>query len=91
MTLLRITLISNIWFSTVHAVNTIDLSALESLEAINLRLKDSGITFHLSEIKGPVMDRLKGTHFIHALTGKVYLTQFAAVSEIREEISKQQS
>ena len=27
------------------AVNTIDLSALESLEAINLRLKDSGITF----------------------------------------------
>jgi SulP family sulfate permease len=73
------------------SVNTIDLSALESLEAVNLRLKDSGITFHLSEIKGPVMDRLKDTHFIHALTGKVYLTQFAAVSEIREEISKQQS
>ncbi len=46
------------------AVNTIDLSALESLEAVNLRLRDSGITFHLSEVKGPVMDRLKGTHFL---------------------------
>ncbi len=34
------------------AVNTIDASALESLEAINLRLKDGGITLHLSEVKG---------------------------------------
>jgi SulP family sulfate permease len=65
------------------AVNTIDLSALDSLEAVNLRLKDSGITFHLSEVKGPVMDRLKDTHFLHELTGKVYLTQFEAVSALR--------
>jgi hypothetical protein len=36
------------------AVNAIDASALESLEAINDRLKDGGITFHLSEVKGPV-------------------------------------
>ncbi len=69
------------------AVNTIDLSALESLEAINLRLKDSGIKLHLSEVKGPVMDKLKDTHLLHALTGKVYLTQFAAVSELRNELS----
>jgi SulP family sulfate permease len=69
------------------AVNTIDLSALESLEAINLRLKDSGISLHLSEVKGPVMDRLKDTHFLHTLTGKVFLTQYTAVSEIRAEIA----
>jgi SulP family sulfate permease len=69
------------------AVNTIDLSALESLEAINLRLKDSGINLHLSEVKGPVMDRLKDTHFLHALTGKVYLTQYAAVTELRTELA----
>jgi sulfate permease, SulP family len=69
------------------AVNTIDLSALESLEAINLRLKDSGITLNMSEVKGPVMDRLKGTHFLKALTGKVYLTQFAAVSALRTELA----
>ena len=71
------------------AVNTIDLSALESLEAINLRLRDSGIKFHLSEVKGPVMDRLKGTHFLHDLTGKVYLTQFEAVTEIRTQLEKE--
>jgi len=71
------------------AVNTIDLSALESLEAINLRLKDSGINLHLSEVKGPVMDRLKDTHFLHALTGKVFLTQFEAVRTLRDELSKE--
>ena len=41
------------------AVNTIDLSALESLSAINKRLADGGITLHLSAVKGPVMDRLE--------------------------------
>jgi SulP family sulfate permease len=70
------------------AVNTIDLSALESLEAINLRLRESGISFHMSEVKGPVMDRLKGTRFLQELTGKVYLTQFEAVSEIKTEQGK---
>jgi SulP family sulfate permease len=72
------------------AVNTIDLSALESLEAINLRLKDSEIKLHLSEVKGPVMDKLKDTHLLHALTGKVYLTQFAAVSELRSELASEE-
>ncbi len=35
------------------AVNEIDLSALESLEAINASLRDMGVTLHLSEVKGP--------------------------------------
>ncbi len=67
------------------AVNTIDASALESLEAINHRLKDGGITFHLSEVKGPVMDRLKRSHFLQELTGKVHLTQYDAVHSINPE------
>ncbi|MDO9306890.1 MAG: SulP family inorganic anion transporter, partial [Mesorhizobium sp.] len=41
------------------AVNAIDLSALESLEAINHRLDTMKVKLHLSEVKGPVMDRLK--------------------------------
>ena len=57
------------------AINLIDASALESLEAINLRLKDSGVRFHLSEVKGPVMDRLKRSHFLDELTGEVFLSQ----------------
>ena len=69
------------------AVNTIDASALESLEAINHRLKDGGITFHLSEVKGPVMDRLKRSHFLEELTGKVHLTQYDAVSSIKPDLA----
>ena len=64
------------------AVNEIDLSALESLEAINQQLGDLGIKLHLSEVKGPVMDRLKRSHFLHNLTGSVYLSQFDAVREL---------
>jgi SulP family sulfate permease len=70
------------------AVNTIDISGLESLEAINRRLKDGGITFHLSEVKGPVMDRLKRSHFLQELTGKVHLTQFDAVSSIKPDLAR---
>jgi SulP family sulfate permease len=71
------------------AVNTIDFSALESLEAVNLRLKDSGIKLHLSEVKGPVMDRLNRSHLPGHLTGKIHLSHFDAVSAIREEIARQ--
>jgi len=60
------------------AVNEVDYSALESLEAINQRLKDMGVGLHLSEVKGPVMDRLKRSHFIADLNGQVFLSQFDA-------------
>jgi len=66
------------------AVNEIDLSALESLEAINHRLEEMGISLHMSEVKGPVMDRLKKTHFLDELTGEVFLSQFEAVSKLTE-------
>jgi len=64
------------------AVNDIDLSALESLEAINDRLQLAGITFHLSEVKGPVMDKLKRSNFLHTLSGTVFLTQYKAVETL---------
>ena len=70
------------------AVNTIDASALESLEAINHRLKDAGITLHLSEVKGPIMDRLQRSHFLNNLTGKVHLTQYDAVASINPELAR---
>ncbi|WP_421868440.1 SulP family inorganic anion transporter [Motiliproteus sp.] len=64
------------------AVNLIDASALESLEAINDRLCDSGVYFHLSEVKGPVMDQLKRSHFLQQLNGQVFLSQFEAWSAL---------
>ena len=68
------------------AINEIDGSALESLEAIDLRLRDAGIQLHLSEVKGPVMDRLKATEFLHALSGKVFLTHYQAIRELSPEV-----
>ena len=60
------------------AVNEVDASGLESLEAINHRLGDGGIGLHLSEVKGPVMDRLKRSHFLEELNGEVFLSQSLA-------------
>ncbi|MGF1503483.1 MAG: SulP family inorganic anion transporter [Paracoccaceae bacterium] len=64
------------------AVNEIDFSALESLEAINQRLKDIGVGFHLSEVKGPVMDRLLRTDFLDHLNGEVFLSQYEAITRL---------
>ena len=64
------------------AINEIDLSALESLEAINDRLREMNVQLHLSEVKGPVMDRLKREHFLSELTGKVFLSQFEAAQAL---------
>ncbi len=52
------------------AVNEIDMSALESLEEINHRLDGMGIALHLSEVKGPVMDKLARSPFLKELTGQ---------------------
>lgn len=64
------------------AVNAIDASGLESLEAINHRLADGNISLHLSEVKGPVMDRLKRTHFLDDLSGRVFLSQDKAFADL---------
>lgn len=64
------------------AVNMVDASALESLEMICERLHSTGIRLHLSEVKGPVMDRLKGSSLISHLTGNVYLTQNQAFEDL---------
>jgi SulP family sulfate permease len=61
------------------AVNLIDASALESLEAIADRLRAAGVGFHLSEVKGPVMDALKRSDFFEHFHGQVFLSQFEAV------------
>lgn len=71
------------------AINDIDASALESLEAINQRLAEAGMRLHLSEVKGPVMDRLQGTAFLAHLSGRVYLSHFQGVSELAPETLKE--
>lgn len=70
------------------AVNYIDASALESLEAINERLHAAGVQFHLSEVKGPVMDQLEKAHLLDELTGQVFLTQFDAMAALSPQVTQ---
>ena len=72
------------------AVNTIDMSALDSLEAINERLKAMDIALHLSELKGPVMDRLSRTDFLDHLSDEVFLSQYEAVSKLGGKLERSQ-
>ena len=71
------------------AINHIDASALESLEAIAHRLQAAQIVLHLSEVKGPVMDRLQKTHFLRDLSGQVFLTHYQALDALVPEILHQ--
>lgn len=65
------------------AINEIDMSALEVLEAVNERLAELGIRFHLTEVKGPVMDGLEKTDFLRQLNGRVFLSQHQAIEELK--------
>lgn len=68
------------------AINDIDASALESLEAIEQRLRDAGIALHLSEVKGPVMDRLQATELMRRLGGRVFLTHYQAIAALTPDL-----
>ncbi len=68
------------------AVNSIDASALESLEAINQRLQAAGISFHLSEVKGPVMDRLQRSDILQQLSGQVFLSHYQAIQTLTPDV-----
>jgi len=68
------------------AVNIVDMSALDALNEINDRLRDLHIRLHLSEVKGPVMDSLQRSDFLEKLTGEVFLSHHAAVSEVRSKL-----
>ena len=67
------------------AVNEIDMSALEALEAIDHRLREQGITLNLSEVKGPVMDALRKSDFLEQLSGEVFLTHHRAVERLKQD------
>jgi len=47
-----------------------------------------GITFHISEVKGPIMDRLKRSHFLEELTDNIHLTQYDAVYCISPDLAQ---
>lgn len=62
------------------AVNFVDSSALETLERLTDELRNSGVQLHISEIKGPVEEKLRTTDFFDRLKpGSVYLSTHEAM------------
>lgn len=59
-------------------VNTVDLTAMEMLAALNKWLEKKNILLHLSEVKMPVKNQLQKADFISTLTGQLYLTHLQA-------------
>lgn len=70
-----------------NAVNMIDGSAMEALEALVENLREGGVTLHLAEVKGPVMDRLLRSDFLERLKpGRVFLSAHEAMTAIGQEL-----
>ena len=68
------------------SVSQIDGSALDVLQALNDKLSKADIALHLSEVKGPVEDRLERNDFLAQLSGRVLLHHYEAVSALDEGI-----
>jgi sulfate permease, SulP family len=65
------------------SVNDVDTTALEVLESLNHDLQASGITLHLSEVKGPLLDKFQRTDFLSQIKpGKVFFRTEDAVREL---------
>jgi SulP family sulfate permease len=67
------------------AVNGVDGSAMETLERVSERLEAAGVRFHLSEVKGPVMDVLRHAGIPERLSGQVFFTQHEAMRRLGAE------
>jgi SulP family sulfate permease len=64
------------------STNFIDTSGLEMLEELSENLHEVGVTLHLAEVKGPVMDKLKETGFYKNMSGQVFFTTDIAMKEL---------
>lgn len=67
----------------LSSVNRIDGTALERLQQVNRDLKARDIRLHLSEVKGPVLDRLGRSQLLEELSGRVFLSSYIAELALR--------
>ncbi len=65
------------------AINYIDGSALEAIERLEEELCNAGVTLHLAEVKGPVMDKLEAAGFADYLgPARIHISTHAAMSAV---------
>lgn len=69
------------------SVSSIDLSALEMLEDLNLELAKLNICLNLSEIKGPVMDKLQQSKLLAHLKGQIFLTHYKSIQVLSKDLN----
>ncbi|MFT3954136.1 MAG: SulP family inorganic anion transporter [Piscinibacter sp.] len=62
-------------------VNAIDFSALEALRALHELLAERGIRLDLSEVKGPVLDRLRAGGWEQWFRGRVFLSHHQGMQD----------
>ena len=71
----------------MSAVNYVDSSALEMLEHLETDFRATGVSMHLVEVKGPVMDRLHHTRLGKALAdSRIHLSAKHAWEALGDEI-----
>jgi len=66
----------------LSAVNQIDSTGLEMLSELAEGLEAKGIAIHLAEVKGPLMDKLKDTHWYKDQVAAVFLSTHDAFNTI---------
>ena len=69
----------------MSAISSIDTSALFALGELNQMLGRRGVQLHFAEVKGPVLDRLKTSALLSALTGAVFLSALMAFERLARE------
>lgn len=69
----------------MSGVNGIDLTGLEVLMQLDRELRAKGLVLHLSELKGPVRDRLDRTDIADWLSGRIFMTQAEAYKALATE------
>ena len=70
-------------------INFIDTSGLEMLRRVNESLRLVSVKLHLSEVKGPVVDRLVETAFAKEISGQMFFTTDEAMQIIDQETARE--
>jgi len=70
----------------LSGVAYIDASALEMLDSLEVALANAGIRLHLAEVKGPVLDRLRGSSLVTRLGDRrIHLSTEQAVTAVHRD------
>lgn len=64
-------------------VNSIDFSGLEALRELHASLKRQGLRLDLSEVKGPVLDRLRASQWQRWFEGRVFLSHHQGMVDLQ--------